>query len=216
MRRRGRALAFLAAAATCAALAAMLAGSYRQRVEAGYGPLRPVVVAPAELPAGRPIGPAQARRLEVRRVPARFVPAGALVRPTDALGQAPAVPIPQGSYLLASQLALPRPSRRSRPAVGRGRRPVQIAVSGAAALLVGRASPEGGSVDVVVAEQRGLGGRGRTYVAAAAVPLLALDGPGGPGSDGSWQATLALTRAQALRLIDAEGTARQIRLLPRP
>ncbi|MSO40530.1 MAG: hypothetical protein EXQ70_01290 [Solirubrobacterales bacterium] len=216
MRRRARALAFLGAAATCAALAAMLAGSYRQRVEAGYGPLREVVVAVAPLEAGRPIGPREARGLAVRRVPVRFAPAGALRRPADALGQAPTAPVPAGSYLLAGQLALPGPSRPKRPSLGQGRRPVQIGVSGAAALLIGGAAPEGGRVDVVVSEQAGLGGHGRTYVAASSVPLLALPGPGGPGSDGTWQAILALTRAQALRLIDAEGSARQIRLLPRP
>jgi hypothetical protein len=44
------------------------------------------------------------------------------------------------------------------------------------------------------------------------VRLLAL---GGAGPEGGSQATLALTEEQALDLIAAEGTARQIRLLPR-
>src|SRR5204862_7300855 len=48
---------------------------YRSRVEARYGPLRPVVVATAELPADEPIGTEQARQgLSVRRVPASFIP----------------------------------------------------------------------------------------------------------------------------------------------
>src|SRR5262249_39862681 len=50
--RRARALAFLAAAVVCALLAATIAGRYRARVDARYGPLRPVVVAGARLPAG--------------------------------------------------------------------------------------------------------------------------------------------------------------------
>lgn len=59
-------------------------------------------------------------------------------------------------------------------------------------------------------------GAGRTYVAAAGVPLLAI-GPGADGAapGGSAAATLGLTRAQALRLIAAESFARQVTVLPR-
>lgn len=58
-------------------------------------------------------------------------------------------------------------------------------------------------------------GAGRTYVAAPAVPLLGL-GPGTEGVEGeSATATLALTRSQALRLIQAESFARRITLIPR-
>jgi len=58
-------------------------------------------------------------------------------------------------------------------------------------------------------------GPGRTYVAAAGVPLLALGaGPEGPGPGGTSAATLALTKAQALRLIAAESFARRLTLLP--
>ncbi len=53
MSRRARALAFLGAALACAILAAALAGRYRSSVAAQYGALRPVLVASAELPAGR-------------------------------------------------------------------------------------------------------------------------------------------------------------------
>ncbi len=47
------------------------------------------------------------------------------------------------------------------------------------------------------------------------MPLLAL-GPGadGPGPGGTAAATLALTKAQALRLIAAESFARKLTLLP--
>ena len=213
MSRRVRALAFLGAALVCAALAATVAGRYRSGVEARYGPLRPVVVAATELAAGTPIGPAETRRaLAVRRVPARFVPEAALRRPADALGRVPAATIPAGSYVLSAQLVVPQPRART-PGVGGGLRPVQIAVGGAEALIVNGASPEGTRVDVVVSEQSGLGRRGRTFVAAAGVRLLALTGPGGPGE--GWSATLALTRPQALDLIAAESAAREIRLLPR-
>ncbi len=167
----------------------------------------------AGLPAGRPIGPDDvASRLGVRRVPVRFVPAGALAVPGDALGLVPRGPAPAGSYLLAAQLRPPRHARR--PGLAGDRRPVEIAVSGADALAaVGGGA--GAKVDVVITSEPNGSGPGRTYVAAAGVPLLAL-GPGddGPGPGGSAAATLGLTRAQALRLIAAESFARKLTLLP--
>jgi Flp pilus assembly protein CpaB len=215
--RRGRALVFLLAALVCAGLAATVAGRYRSGVDARYGPLRPVVVARAELSPGKAMGPAEVHReLEVRRVPTSFVPHGALQAAVDALGRTPAATIPAGSYVLAAQLVVPQPQARpAGPAgVGPGLRPVQVPVTGGEALTIGDGSPEGSRVDVVVSEQSGLGRRGRTFVAVEAVRLLALDGPGGPGE--GWSATLALTRSQALELIAAETAAREIRLLPRP
>jgi Flp pilus assembly protein CpaB len=212
--RRARALAFLGAALACAILAATLAGRYRSSVTAQYGALRPVLVAAAELPAGQPIGPAEVRgALEVRRVPAAFVPPGALSHPRDALGQAPGAAIPAGSYVIGAQLAVPAAEPPSAPGVGRGRQPVQLAVTGAEALLVGGTSPEGSRVDVVVSQQGGLGRRAHTYVAASGARLLALAQPTGPGE--GWSATLALTRDEALDLIGAETAGRQVRLLPR-
>lgn len=213
---RARALVFLVAALVCATLAVLVANGYRSGVEAQLGELRTVVVAATELPAGRAISPAQVQRsLAARRVPARFAPLGVLRRPEQALGLAPQAAIPAGSYVLAAQLRVPRSDPPPRRRLGHGRRAVEIAVSGAAALTVSGGSPEGERVDVVVAEHPGAGGRGRTYVAATGVPLLALEGPGGPGTAGAWSATLGLTRAQALQLIAAENFARQVRLLPR-
>lgn len=215
MSRRARAAAFLFAAIACAALAASVAGRYRASVESQYGPLRPVLVASAELPPGRVIGPAEAsNELAVRRVPASFAPPGALRRPEDALGRAPGATIPAGAYVLGSQLAVPSPGPPPSPAAADGLRPVQVAVGGAEALVVGGADPAGSRVDVVVAQQGGLGNRARTFVAADAVKLLALRGPQGPGE--GWSATLAVSRAQALSLIAAEAGGREIRLLPRP
>lgn len=215
MSRRTRALGFLLAALACAALAAAAAGRYRSGVDARYGPLRPVVVAASDLAAGRPIGPSAARRaLAVRRIPRRFVPPGSLRDPGEALGLAPVALVPAGSYVQATQLSVPGPDRSASAPAGPGRRPVQVSVRGAEALLVGGASPEGGRVDVVVSEQPGLGRKGRTYLAAEGVRLLALSEPAGAGE--GWTATLALTRSQALELISAEAGARQVRLLPMP
>jgi hypothetical protein len=99
--------------------------------------------------------------------------------------------------------------------LGGGRRPVEIAVSGAGALEALGASPLGSKVDVTVTSEPSGSGDGHTYVAAAAVPLLGL-GPGGEGVEGETAtATLGLTRSQALRLIEAESFARRVTLLPR-
>jgi Flp pilus assembly protein CpaB len=211
--RRARALVFLIAALVCAALAATVAGRYRSRLEARYGPLRPVVVATAELSAGRPISAKRAATaLSVRRIPASFVPPGTLTRPEDALGRAPGATVPAGSYVLGAQLAVPQTAAPPAPGVEDGLRPVVVTVAGAQALTVGGSTPEGERVDVVVSRQAGLGRSARAYIAASAVKLLALQGPGGPGE--SWSATLAVTREQALTLIGAQSAGREIRLLP--
>lgn len=108
MSRRGRALAFTLAALLAAATAAAIADGYGNSVAHGYGELRAVVIAGAELRAGRAIDPALAAdALEVRRVPARFVPPGALESPAEAIGLVAAVAVPAGSYLVASQLRPP-------------------------------------------------------------------------------------------------------------
>jgi Flp pilus assembly protein CpaB len=214
--RRGRALAFGLAALFAAASAAALADGYGNSVARGYGELRPVVVAAADLAPRRTIDPNVASTdLEVRRVPVRFLPPGALEAPAQAVGLVPVVAVPAGSYLLAAQLRAPRSRHAPGASLGHGRRPVEIAVSGADALLVSGGQAVGTTVDIVVTTEPSSSGKGRTYVAAAAVPLLAL-GPGadGPGPGGTAAATLGLTRGQALRLIAAESFARQVTILP--
>jgi Flp pilus assembly protein CpaB len=210
--RRARAVAFLIAALICAVLAATVAGRYRSRLDARYGPLRPVVVATAELRPGEPISVERRDALAIRRIPASFVPPGALTQPADAVGRAPAATIPSGSYVLGAQLVLPRARKPAAPGVGAGLRPVQIPVAGAEALTVGAVAPEGRRVDVVVSRQAGLGRSAHAYIAASAVKLLTLSAPAGPGEP--WNATLAVTEQQALSLIAAQSAGREIRLLP--
>lgn len=225
MSRRTRAIAFGCAALVCAGLAAAMAGGYRSDVQSELGPLRSVVVATARLPAHRAI-PAKDvdKLLETRRVPARFAPPGTLSAPEQAAGRAPTGAIPVGSYVLASQLREPGAGPRSsanHARIAPGRRPVEITVTGAEALAAAGEDPVGTRVDVVVTTESGPGGgSGRTYVAAKDVKVLALSqaGDAGPSdfapSDGDqWTATLALTKAQALRLIQAESFARGIRLI---
>jgi Flp pilus assembly protein CpaB len=217
MSRRRRALAFLLLALLAAAGAAAIADGYGASAVRGYGPLRPVVVLGRRIAEGQRIGPEEiGSAFAVRRVPARFVPPGALVAPGEALGLVSRAPLPAGSYLLGPQLGVAR--RGNRPVglglVG-GRRPVEIAVSGADALLAAAPSPAGSKVDVVVTSEPGAGGAGRTFVAAPDVPLLDLrPGSEGPGPGTTAAATLGLTKGQALRLIAAESFARRVTLLP--
>jgi len=217
MSRRTRALVFLLVALMAAALAAAIADGYGTSVAGGYGALRPVAVVATEIPGGRPIEAGDVASLVTsRRVPARFVPLGALRDPAEAVGLVPTADLPAGSYLLAAQLRPPGSTRRQRPRFGRGRHPVEILVSGAEALLAAGPLGGGSRVDVVVTTEPAGSGSGRTYVAAAAVPLLALAVLGeDPTAGEASAATLALTRAQALRLIAAQSFARRITLLPR-
>lgn len=214
MTRRRRAILFLVAALLAAAGAAAIADRYGAGAIRGYGPLRPVVVVEKALAAGQRLGPDEVRSdLALRRVPRRFAPPGALAMPQEALGLVTLAPFPAGSYLLETQLGVARAARHRRR-LGGDRRPVEIAVSGAGALLAAGPSPAGSKVDVVVTSEPSGGGRGRTYVAAPHVPLLALrpgDEEAGPGLAA---ATLGLTRREALRLIAAESFARRVTLLP--
>jgi len=213
MSRRGRSLAFGIAALFAAVAAAAVADGYGKSVTRGYGELRPVLVAGSGLAAGRAIDLGVAgSALEVRQVPVRFVPPGALRAPAEAIGLAPTVAVPAGSYLLASQLRAPRGPGAPGDGLGHGRSPVEIAVSGAEALLVSGADPIGATVDVVVTTEPTGPGSGRTYVAAAGVPLLALGASEEAG--GTAAATLGLTRPQALRLIAAQSFARRVTIIP--
>jgi Flp pilus assembly protein CpaB len=225
MSRRARAIAFACAALACAGMAAAVAGGYREDLESQLGPLRPAVVARARLPARQALRPKDVSKLlEVRRIPERFAPPGAITSPEQAIGRSPRAAIPAGAYLLADQLGVPRARHGDdSPALGAGRHPVEIAVSGAEALAATGGDVRGSRVDVIVTTEPGPGGgSGRTYVAAERVELLALgqsdpgagDAVPGPGTSTS-TATLALRRPEALRLIQAENFARQVRLIPR-
>ena len=218
--RRGRAIGFASAAAICAGLAAGSSGGAAGEISGQYGELREVVAATEALPAGRALGRSVvAEALEVRRVPERFLPPDALTSPAQALGRRPVTTIPAGGYLLASQFRAPQEDAPATPPELRGdRTPVEITVEGAGPLAGSRRR----RVDVVVTTETGpTGGAGRTFVAAEAVVLLDLRPASGEAADASfpgsssegWIATLALNRAQALRLIHAQSFARDLRLI---
>lgn len=219
MNRRRRALLFALLAAASALGSVLAAARYRDGSEIDYGPSRPVVVAARELAAGEKITAAVARRsLSGAAVPERFLPPDALGSPREALGVRPAATVPAGSYLLRSQLGAPGRERRAAPALPKGLLPVSVTVAGAGSLAALRASGSSrGRVDVVAAGQPGIGGAPRVRVLARAAPLLGLRPLGGrlAGEPGRSEATLALSRAAALEVIEAENFASEVRLLPR-
>lgn len=192
-------------------LAVSLVRGYSTSVVDSYGVMRPVIVVTSAIDAGREVSPRMAASaFEVRQVPARFAPAGVVAVPSDAVGFETAGPLFVGSYLTANLLRPPRDERERSSGPGPGRHAVEIAVSGAGA-LAGAA----GRVDVLVTTEPRTTGSGKTYVAARNVPLIAISATGesdaGPGLT---QVTLALTRRQAIELVEAESFARKVTVLP--
>jgi hypothetical protein len=216
--RRAKAAGFAVLAALCAIASASIATGYRESVDEQLGELRVVAVTTAPIKPGRPLsGKSLRKAVELREVPVRFAPPDALADPAEAIGRRPVAPIPPGSYLVASQLRTPSAHAAPGPDLSAGLHPVEITVSGAGSLAA-LGDPVGMRVDVVVAGEPVTGGRARVRVAASGVRLVALE-PASPeestttGGD-SWNATLALRRGEALKLIEAENFAREVRLIP--
>jgi Flp pilus assembly protein CpaB len=201
-RRRGVVLLLLAAASGSMAMSEVRG---RERaVQAQVGPLVPVVVARGELPARARIGPREAAaRLAVARIPARFVPPGALRSPAAAVGATPAVALPRGSYVTRSALVADRHF-----ALRRGERAIDVEVSGGARLAA--LGGPGARVDVVVTSEP-RNGSPRAFVAADGAELLALR----RGNGGEAVATLRVPVKQAVFLTAATSFGRDARLLVR-
>lgn len=210
MNRRLRALILSVLAAATGIAGTGIAGRQQQGSTELYGDLQEVVITKTALDARKTItSPLARRRLAVVRVPTRFMPSEAIRQIEQTVGLKPVARLPAGTYLSAALLQPPRPSRVIEARrLSDGRRPVEIAVSGSSAYA-------GGSrrVDVVVTSETGPGDRGRTYLAARAVPLLELRPTQQETGPGGTVAVLGLTRRQALHLIRAETYARDIRLL---
>jgi len=217
---RARAAGFAIAAVLCAIASAGIAAGYSDSVEQQLGELRRVVVVSDPLEAGETIGrDTVRRRFELREVPVRFAPPDAIAEPAAAIGRETAIPIPAGSYLMVSQLESARSPGEEQSAIAPGTdlQPIEIGVTGAGALA--SLGPTAGQlhVDVAVATQPN-GVNGRVDVVAANVRLIALvERPSEAisGETADWTATLAVNRETALRLIEAESFAGEIRLIPR-
>jgi pilus assembly protein CpaB len=218
--RRRRALLLLSLALASGGLAATQVSHPGGEVERRVGRPVPVVVAARDLSPGRPVS---TRELSVRRVPARFVPPGAVASVDEVSGLHVAVPVAAGSYVVSNELegASARGGRGG--GIGRGERAVEVAVAGGEALSES-ASP-GSRVDVLVSTEGG-SGRGRSFLALEDVEVMALRAAGGgstAGAGGSSDrpaptavATLRVTLRQAIYVTAAQNFAREVRLLPRP
>ncbi len=217
MNRRARVLALFGASAVCAGLAVSLVNGYASEVRTQVGPLVPVVVARAHVPAGRVVTRSDVQlRLSLRRVPERFAPPDALRSPGQALGLRASVALAPGSYVGRSQLERPV-SRDPGRALARARL-IEVPVSGAASL---RDVLRPGSRSDVLVTSGSEGGRPRTYVAVQSVEILGLraaqdEQAGGEGvQPPDAVATLRVTLRQAVLLAAARNFAREVRLVPR-
>jgi Flp pilus assembly protein CpaB len=193
-----------------AALAGSMAASRIRReeraIQSQVGPLVPIVVARAPIAAHSRIGPQEvAERLAIARIPARFVPPGAVRDPLRLLGATTAVDIPRGGYVTKGALAA---ARDPRSLLRAGERAIDVEVSGGARLAA--IGGPGARVDVVVTTEP-RNGAPRAFVAADGAELLSLR----RGDGGHAVATLRVPVKQAVFLTAATSFGRDARLLVR-
>ena len=120
MSRRRRAAVLLGLALVLGGLAASDVARRESAVRAQLGPVVEVVVARADLDAGRPI---RAADLALRGVPERYAPVGAALVPELLIGRRLASPVPRGGCVGAELVAAPEesPGRRCERASARPR-----------------------------------------------------------------------------------------------
>ena len=202
--RRRRGILLILVAGLAGSMAAQRVRGEERAIRSQVGPLVPVVIARAPIGARTRMGPQQvADRLAVARIPARFVPAGAVRDPLKAVGATTAVDIPRGGYLTTSVL-----SSDQRFSLRRGERAIDVEVSGGARLAT--LGGPGARVDVVVTTEP-RNGSPRAFVAADGAELLALR----RGDGGNAIATLRIPVKQAVFLTAATSFGRDARLLVR-
>jgi pilus assembly protein CpaB len=211
--RRRRAALLLGLAVVLGALAASDVGRREAALRAQLGPVVPVVVARRPLASGRSV---RAADLAIRRIPARYVAAGAAAAPAELIGGRLSAPVPAGGLVTREHLAVPATG----PALLRsGERAADIVASGAPDAVLA-----GARVDVLVTRERGESGGAGTELALQDVEVLAArpvspDGiPTRPRAGVAGPlvaATLRVTVRQAVFLAAAGAFAREVRLLAR-
>jgi pilus assembly protein CpaB len=200
--RRRRAALLLGLALVLGALAASDVSRREAAVSAQVGSPVSVLVARRPLLPGRRV---EAGDLAVRRVPARYAPAGSAPLPELVLGRRLAVAVPAGAPVGEHLLAAP-PGEGT--AVRRGERATEVIATGSPRLVTA-----GAHVDVLVTRERGSGAAGATTLALEDVEVLAAAARDGEAPQVA--ATLRVTVRQAVYLAAAGAFAREIRLLPR-
>jgi pilus assembly protein CpaB len=209
---RRRAFALLGLALLLGGLAASDVSRREAAVRDQLAPLVDVVVAGADLETGRRL---RTSDLSVRRMPARYAPAGAAFEPAELVGRRIGVPVPRGGYLAAGQLDV-----ESGPAgaagVRRGERAADVVGTGSVELV-----RPGARVDVLITRGgEGEGGERAAELALEDVEVLAAGpAPGGADAEATGVprvvATLRVTLRQAVYLAAAQSFARELRLLAR-
>jgi len=206
--RRRRAIVLLGLALVLGGLAASDVARREAAMRAQLGPAVDVVVARIDLAAGRAVDAAD---LAVRRVPARYAPAGAATMPETLIGRRLAAAVPRGGYLGAGQLQT-EPDVAG-PPVRKGERAVELLGLGAPDLIV-----PGARVDVLVTRDGEGGAAAGTELALEDVEVLAArSAPPAARDDAAKRvaATLRVTVRDAVYLAAAQSFAREVRLLPR-
>jgi pilus assembly protein CpaB len=215
MTRRRRAAALLGLALLLGVLAASDVAGREAALRRQLGPTVSVVVVRSPLAAGQRIARGA---LALRRVPARYAPAGAIADPGVAVGRRAAVAIAPGADLDPALLAIAAgQASHAGPALARGERALDVL-----ALADPEAVPTGARVDVLVTNdaQGGATGATRMVLEGAEVlqarPASAAQNPDASAGLPRVLATLRVRVRQAVALTAAISGAREVRLLPRP
>jgi pilus assembly protein CpaB len=213
MSRRRRAALLLGLALVLGGLAAADVSRREAALARKLGPAVGVVVARQGLAPGDRVA---ADHLAVRRVPARYAPAGALSSPGEAVGMRVAAAIPAGAYVTAGALGGGAGSSGGPggPALRPGERVADLTAAGPADLVT-----PGGRVDVLVTRDPAHGGPGQTALALEDIEVLAAApaeaGEGAGAGVARVRASLRVTVRQAVFLAAAQAFSREVRLLPR-
>lgn len=212
MSRRRRAVLLLGLALTLGGLAAADVARREAALARRLGPAVPVVAARMALAPGDRVTP---DRLVVRRVPARYAPAGAYGALGEAVGLRVTTALPAGAYVTPGAVGGGSGGAAAGPALRPGERVADLTAAGPVDLM-----PSGSRVDVLVTRDPSHGGAG-TALALEDVEVLAA-APAEPGeANGAGagiprvRASLRVTVRQAVFLAAAQAFAREVRLLPR-
>lgn len=210
MSRRRRAALLLGLALLLGGLAASDVSRRERAIARELGPPVPVMVAARALRAGALLG---AGDLAVRRVPSRYVPAGAYATAVDLEGRRIAVAVASGTDLVPALLAVEGDG--AGPRLHAGERAADIVAVGSPRLV-----KAGGRVDVAITSEGTDGQPGRTSLALRDAEVLsarAVSQASSGDSAGSERVAVSLrvTLPQALALAEAQSFARELRVLPR-
>ena len=206
MTRRRRALLLLGLALVLGGLAAIDVSGRERALRAQVGPLTDVVVARTALAAGHAV---RLQDLGIRRLPARYAPAGGPAFASELAGHRLAVPVPAGGAVTAELLA--RAPTTPEAAVERGQRAIEVVATGSPQAIV-----DGARVDVVVTSDRRGGAAGTARLALQDIEVLASrPAPADSAKTPRVTATLRVTPSQAVYLAAAQSFASDVRLLAR-